>query len=113
MPGFRHGARRGLVLVGGAFLAALFVARVLPLVAADRPTPDWLVPALGVAVVVSLGLTLKASKYWSYAYLGGFVLSVGLALAVLLQAPFIGAREVLLYGGAAVGAVLLRVTIHL
>jgi hypothetical protein len=112
MPGFRHGATRGILLIGTAFLATILVTYGLPLVGAADRVPDWAGPALGAAVILSLALTLKASKYWSYAYLGGFIGGVGLALFVALRTPVLGLRSLLLYGGAAVAAVVLRVKIH-
>lgn len=59
MPGVRHGAKRGVLLVATAFLVA-----------------------------------------------------VGVPLVVLLQTRFLGLRALVLYGGAAVGAVALRAKIH-
>lgn len=112
MPGFRHGAKRGVLLVVTAFLVAVGVTYLLPRMTSTVSVPQWVFPAVGVAVIVSMGLTLKASKYWSYAYLAGFIIGVGVPLVVLLQTRFLGLRALLLYGGAAVGAVALRVKIH-
>lgn len=113
MPGFRHGAKRGMVLILLAFLVAVFVVRVIPENIAMGTLPPWTFAVAGAAAVFSLGLTVKASKYWSYAYLGGFVIGVGATLFILMHTKFIGIRELLLYGGAAVAAVGLRVKIHL
>lgn len=113
MPGFRHGAKRGILLILSAFLVAVGVSYVLPRVVSMDTIPAWVFPAVGVAVILSMGLTLKASKYWSYGYLGGFIVGIGLTLLVLLQTRFLGLRALALYGGAAVVAVALRVKIHI
>jgi hypothetical protein len=93
MPGVRHGATRRILLIGTAFLATILVASGLPLVGAADRVPDWAGPALGAAVILLLGLTLKASKYWSDAYLGGFIGGVALALFVALRTPVLGLRS--------------------
>lgn len=101
-----------MLLILSAFLVAVGVTFLLPRVVSMDAIPPWVFPAVTVAVILSMGLTLKASKYWSYAYLGGFIVGVGLTLLVLLQTRFLGLRALVLYGGAAVAAVALRVKIH-
>lgn len=113
MPGIRHGAKRGAVLVLGGFLLAIVGSLLAPVARESGLVPWWVLPLVGVGAVVSLGLTVKISKYWSYRYLGGFVLGIAITLPLVLQTAFLGLREVVLYGGAALAAVFLRAKLHL
>lgn len=113
MPGFKHGAKRGVVLVLVGFLIAVIAGTVAPYLRETGLVPWWVFPLTGVVAVVSLTLTVKVSKYWTYRYLGGFVIGIAVTLPFLLQTAFLNLREILLYGGLAVAVVLLRAKIHL
>lgn len=112
MPGLRHGAKRGLFLVLVGFLLAVVGGTVAPFLRASELVPWWLLPLTGVVAAVSMGLTVKVSKYWSYRYLGGFVLGILLPLPFLLQTAFLGLRELALYGGGAAAVLLLRLKVR-
>jgi hypothetical protein len=111
MPGFRHGAKRGIILVLIGFLIAVISGTITPYLRDTGLVPWWTFYAMGAVAVISLSLTVKVSKYWSYRYLGGFVIGIVATLPFLLQTMFLDLREVSLYGGVAVAAVLLRTTI--
>jgi len=108
MPGFRHGAKRGVTLVLIGFLFAVIGSTMLPYLRRTGLVPWWLLPLAAGLAVISLALTVRVSKYWSYRYLGGFVLEILVTLPFLLQTAFLNLRELLLYGGLVVATVLLR-----
>ncbi|MFC7177876.1 hypothetical protein [Halosegnis marinus] len=74
--------------------------------------PQWVFSVTAVVSIIGVVLTIDASRYWPFAYLSGFVIGMGVILPALNDTPFIGPGDWLLYGGAAVGAVALRVWIH-
>jgi hypothetical protein len=113
MPGFKHGVKRGVILVLVGFLLAVIAGTTAPYLRPTDVVPWWVFPLTGVVAVVSLSLTLKVSKYWSYRYLGGFVVGIAVTLPFLLQTSFLSLRELLLYGGVAIATILLRAKIHL
>jgi hypothetical protein len=113
MPGFKHGVKRGVILVLVGFLLAVIAGTTAPYLRPTDVVPWWVFPLTGVVAVVSLSLTVKVSKYWSYRYLGGFVVGIAVTLPFLLQTSFLSLRELLLYGGVAIATILLRAKIHL
>jgi len=57
-------------------------------------------------------MTVDASRFWSFGYLGGVVVGIFIALPALNQTEFIGPLDWVVYGGIAIGAVALRIKIH-
>lgn len=112
MPGFRHGAKRGVLLVLVGFLIAVIGGTVAPYIRDTGLLPWWAFPLTAVVAVFSMAFTVKVSKYWSYRYLGGFVIAIVVTLPFLLQTAFLSLRQVVLYGGVALAAVLFRAKIH-
>lgn len=112
MPGFRHGAKRGLVIVTVGLVVAVLSAVLLPVVVEAGVVPAWVAPVAGGLAVAMMLLRVKASKYWSYRYMAGFAIGLALPLPFLLQTSFVGLRELLLYGGAAVAVVAFKLWIR-
>jgi len=112
MPGLEHGYERGVSMVVGALIVAVLVGEIVPMLVEQGYLPPGLFSGLIVLSIVGIVMTVDASRYWSFGYLAGFVIGVFLALPMLSRTEFIGPLDWLLYGGAAVGAVALRVKIH-
>jgi hypothetical protein len=112
MPGFDHGVQRGLDAVVGALIFGVVSGALVPTLVDAGLLPPGLFTGFVVLSIFSTVMTVDASRYWSFAYLGGFVVGVFFALPLLSQTQFIGPMDWLLYGGTAVAAVLLRVKIH-
>jgi len=112
MPGFEHGFQRGVNAVVTALIVGVIVGLLAPRLVEAGLLPPGLFSGLIVLSIFTAIMTVDASRYWPYAYLGGFVIGVFLALPVLSQTEFIGLTDWLLYGGTAVGAVALRLKIH-
>jgi FtsH-binding integral membrane protein len=112
MPGFDHGVQRGLDAVVGALIFGVVSGALVPTLVDAGLLPPGLFTGFVVLSIFSTVMTVDASRYWSFAYLGGFVVGVFFALPLLSQTQFIGPMDWILYGGTAVGAVALRVKIH-
>ena len=112
MPGIEHGYERGVKTVVGALIVGVLVGRAVPVLVEYGLLPAGLFKGLVVLSIVSVVMTIDASRYWSFGYLAGFVIGIFFALPILSQTEFIGLTDWLLYGGAAVAAVFLRVKIH-
>lgn len=112
MPGGDYGFQRGIETVVGGVIIGVFVGAVVPILVDAGLLPPGLFSGLVVISILSAVMTVDASRYWSFAYLGGFACGVFFALPLLTQSAFIGPADWLLYGGTVVGAVLLRLTIH-
>lgn len=112
MPGIEHGYKRGLGMVVGALVVTVVVGEVVPVLVEQGIIPPGLFSGFVVLSIVGIVLTVDASRYWSFGYLAGFVIGVFVALPALSQTAFIGVSDWLLYGGAAAGAVALRLRIH-
>jgi hypothetical protein len=112
VPGLEHGYERGISTVAGALIVAVLIGEVVPRLVEAGLIPPYLFSGVIVLSIISIVMTVDASRYWSFAYLAGFVIGVFFALPVLSQTDFIGPVDWLLYGGAAVGAVVLRFKIH-
>lgn len=112
MPGVEHGLDRGVSMVVSALVGAVLIGEVVPRLVETGLLPRGLFTGFIVISIVSIVITIDASRYWSFGYLAGFVIGVFLALPMLSQTDFIGFTDWILYGAAAVGAVALRVKIH-
>jgi hypothetical protein len=66
MPGVRHGAKRGLFLVLVGVFFTVVGGTVAPVLRASELVLWWVLPLTGVLAAVSMGVTVKVSKYWSY-----------------------------------------------
>lgn len=112
MPGIEHGYDRGITMVVGALIVAVLIGEVVPRLVEAGLLPRGLFSGIIVVSIVSIVMTVDASRYWSFGYLAGFVIGVFLALPMLSQTDFIGLTDWILYGGAAIGAIALRIKIH-
>ena len=112
MPGIEHGLDRGVSMIISALVVAVLIGEVVPRLVEAGLLPRGLYTGFMIIAIVSIVMTVDASRYWSFGYLAGFVIGVFLALPMLSQTDFIGFTDWILYGGAAVGAVALRVKIH-
>lgn len=112
MPGIEHGYNRGISMVVGALLVAVLIGEVVPRLVEAGLLPRGLFSGIIVVSIVSIVITVDGSRYWSFSYLTGFVIGVFLALLMLSQTDFISLTNWILYGGAALGAVALRIKIH-
>lgn len=112
MPGVEHGYERGVSMVVGALIVAVFVGEVVPRLVQAGLIPPGLFSVLIVLSIITIITTVDGSRYWSFGYLAGFVIGVFLALPLLSQTDLIGLIDWILYGGAAVGAIALRIKIH-
>jgi hypothetical protein len=99
-------------MVVGALIVAIFIGEVVPRLVEIGLLPRGLFSGIVVVSIVSIVMTVDASRYWSFGYLAGFVIGVLLALPMLSQTDFIGLIDWILYGGAAIGAIALRINIH-
>lgn len=112
MPGVEHGYERGVSMVVGAVVIAVLTGAVVPRVVEAGLLPRGLFSGIIVLSIIGIVMTVDASRYWSFGYLAGFVIGIFFALPTLAQTDFIGLFDWILYGGAAVGAVALRIKIH-
>lgn len=112
MPGIEHGYERGVKTIVGALIVGVVVGRVVPDLVEAGLLPPGLFSGLVLLSIFTAVMTVDASRYWSFAYLAGFVIGVFLALPLLTRTGLIGPTDWLLYGGAALGALALRVKIR-
>lgn len=112
MPGIEHGIERGIGVVVEAVVVAVILGEVVPRLVEAGLLPPGLFSGIVVLSIVGIILTVDASRYCSYGYLAGFVIGAFWALPVLSQTEFLGITHWILYGGAAVGAIILRIKIH-
>lgn len=112
MPGFDHGVQRGLDAVVGALIFGVVSGALVPTLVDAGLLPPGLFTGFIILSIFTIVMTVNASRYWSFGYLGGFVVGVFFALPLLSQTQFIGPIDWILYGGAAVVAILLRVKMH-
>lgn len=112
MPGIEHGFQRGVSIVVGALIGAVLIGEVAPRLVETGVIPPGLFSGVIALSIFSVIMTVDASRYWPFGYLAGFAVGVFLALPMLSQTEFIGLTDWLLYGGAAIGAVALRIKIH-
>jgi len=112
VPGVEHGYERGVSMVVGTLIVAVLIGEVMPRLVQPGLIPSGLFSGLIILSIIAIVMTVDASRYWSFGYLAGFVIGVFLALPLLSQTDFIGLTDWILYGGAAVGAVALRIKIH-
>lgn len=93
-------------------VVAIIIGEVVPLLVEQGLLPCglfwWIIPVSIVSVV----MTIDASRYWSWGYLGGVVIGIFIALPVFLDAGLLSLLDLLIYGGLAIGAIALRVRIH-
>lgn len=112
MPSAEHGLQRGFGMIVGAIVVAVLIGEVVPSLVETGLLPSglfwWVIPASIVTAV----MTVDASRFWSFGYLGGVVVGIFIALPALNQTEFIGPLDWLVYGGIATGAVTLRIKIH-
>lgn len=112
MPSAEHGLQRGVGMVVGAIVVAVLIGEVVPSLVEVGLLPTglfwWVIPVS----IVSAVMTVDASRFWSFGYLGGVVVGIFIALPALNQTEFIGPLDWLVYGGIAIGAVALRIKIH-
>jgi hypothetical protein len=109
MPGIEHGYERGVSMIVGALFVAVIIGEVVPSLVGAGLLSQRLFSGLFVISIFSIVMSVDGSRYWSYGYLAGFVIGVILALPMLSKTDFIGHTDWILYGGAAVGAVALRI----
>lgn len=112
MPGLEHGYQRGLSMIVEAFIVALFIGEVVPKLVDAGLLPKNLFSLFVVASIFLVVSTVDKSRYWSFGYLAGFCIGIFIVLPVFLQTQYLGLFDLLLYGGAAIGAVGLRIQIH-
>lgn len=112
MPGFENGVQRGLDVVVGTLIFGIVSGALVPALVDAGLLPAGLFQIVVVLSIFSTVMTVDKSRYWSFAYLGGFVVGVFFALPLLSHTQFIGPIDWLLYGGVAIVAVALRVKIH-
>ena len=112
MPGLDHGIQRGVDAVVGALVFGVISGALVPALVDAGLLPAGLFQGFVVLSIFGTVMTVDASRYWSFAYLAGFVIGVFLTLPILSQTEFIGPLDWFLYGGTAVAAVALRVKIH-
>jgi hypothetical protein len=112
VPGLEHGYERAVSTVVGALIIAVFIGEVVPRLVEAGLIPPGLFSGVIILSIIGIVMTVDASRYWSFGYLAGFVIGVFLALPMLSQTDFIGLIDWVLYGGAAVGTVALRLKIH-
>jgi len=112
MPGFEHGYERGVGMIAETVAVALLIGKLVPILVEAGYLPSglfwWIIPASIVSVV----MTVDASRFWSFGYLAGVCIGIFIALPTFIKAGLLGPLDLLIYGGFAVGAVGLRVKIH-
>ncbi|NHN41014.1 hypothetical protein G9C85_05100 [Halorubellus sp. JP-L1] len=112
MPGIQHGYERGVSVIVETLIVAILIGEVVPVLVEAGLLPKNLFSGLVVFSILGIVLTIDKSRYWSFGYLAGFCIGIFIALPLFLQTRFIGGLDLLLYGGAAVSAIALRVKIH-
>jgi hypothetical protein len=112
VPGLEHGFQRGFSTIVGALFVGLVIGVGVPDLVQAGVIPAGMFSGFIVLSIISIIMMVDASRYWSFSYLAGFVMGVFFALPALSQTDFIGLTDWILYGGAAIGAVALRLKIH-
>ncbi len=112
MPGMDHGLNRGLSIIIETVIVAFIVGKLVPVFVEAGLLPRglfwWIIPVS----VVSAVMTVDDSRYWSYGYLAGVVIGILIALPIFIEAGLLSLLDLLIYGGLAVGAIVLRIKIH-
>jgi hypothetical protein len=112
MPNSGHGLERGVGIIAETAVVAIIIGEVVPLLMEQGLLPRglfwWVIPVSIVSVV----LTIDASRYWSWGYLGGVVIGIFIALPIFLEAGLLSALDLVIYSGLAIGAIVLRLKIH-
>lgn len=112
MPGSGHGLERGVGIITETAVIAIIISEVVPLLVEQGLLPRglfwWVIPVSIVSVV----LTIDASRYWSWGYLGGVVIGIFIALPIFLEAGLLSALDLVIYSGLAIGTIALRLKIH-
>lgn len=112
MPGLEHGYERGVGMIAQTVVVALLIGKLVPTLVESGYLPPglfwWIIPASIVSVV----MTVDASRYWSFGYLAGVCIGIFIALPIFIKAGLLGPFDLLLYSGLAIAAVGLRVKIH-
>lgn len=112
MPGANHGLERGLGMIAETAILAIFIGKVVPTLVDAGLLPRglfwWVIPASIFTAV----MTIDASQYWSFGYLAGVSIGIFIALPILIETGLLGFFDLLIYGGIAVGSILLKASIH-
>lgn len=112
MPNSGHGLERGFGIIVETAVVAIIIGEVVPLLVEQDLLPRglfwWVIPISIVSVV----MTIDASRYWSWGYLGGVVIGIFIALPIFLEAGLLSTLDLVIYGALALGAIALRVKIH-
>lgn len=99
-------------MIAEALVVAILMGEVLPTLVQAGLFPKGLFSILVVVSIFGTVMTIDKATYWSFGYLAGFCIGIPLGLGVFLQTGFLGPSDLLLYGGTAIGAVVLKVKIH-
>lgn len=112
MPKFEHGWQRGLGIIVQGLIIAIFLTEIVPMFVKQGWLPQemfwWVVPFSTVSAV----MTVDASRFWSFGYLGGVVLGIFFGIPIFIESGLLSTLDIIIYTGIAIGAIGLRVKIH-
>lgn len=112
MPGADHGLKRGVGMIAETVILAIFIGKIVPVLVDVGLLPQglfwWVIPASIFTAV----MTIDASRYWSFGYLAGVSIGIFIALPIFIEAGLLSFFDLLIYGGIAVGSILLKASIH-
>lgn len=91
---------------------AVIVAVMVKAFVETALVPKFYFTLFNIVSIVGLVFLIDKSRYWSFGYLGGWLLGLFLSLGTLVQTEFLGVFDLLLYGFTALAAIYLRVKIH-
>lgn len=112
MPGLEHGYQRGVGMIGQTVIVAVIIGKMVPVLVDAGILPPGLFSWVIILSIFTAVMTVDASRYWSFGYLAGVCIGISIALPIFIKAGILGALDLLIYGGVALGAVFLRVKIH-
>jgi hypothetical protein len=112
MPNFGHGRKRGIGMVVEGVVVAVLIAELVPMLVEQGIFPRglfwWMVPF----TIVTAVMTVDASRFWSFGYLGGVVFGIFVGIPIFMESGLISTLDLVIYTGITVGAIALRVKIH-
>lgn len=112
MPGLDHGIERGIEMIVETVIVAILLSEFVPALVEQGILPIglfwWVIPTS----IVSAVMVVDDSRYWSYGYLAGVCIGLFLTIPIFLDAGLLSILDLLIYGGIAIGAIVLRIKIH-